>query len=127
MEETKWCLSLSPNLDRATSSSRTEAFDRVNWHPRGVHLSCYVAMQIQIRLPAEVGPSSDPLPPALAKISANETVIIELQGSIEIEGEKSGELIGNLDVTNIVRFSWIPCLLEVSWGVPFLQCGSNAR
>ena len=61
-------------------------------------------MQIQIRLPAEVGPSSDPLPPALAKISANETVIIELQGSIEIEGEKSGELIGNLDVTNIVRF-----------------------
>ena len=60
-------------------------------------------MQIQIRLPAEVGPSLDPLPPALAKISANETVIIELQGSIEIEGEKPGELIGNLDVTNIVR------------------------
>src|SRR5258706_2796482 len=59
-------------------------------------------MQIQIRLPAEVGPSLDPLPPALAKISANETVIIELQGSIQIEGEKSGELIGNLDVTNIV-------------------------
>ena len=84
-------------------------------------------MQIQIRLAAEVGPSSDPLPPALAKISANETVIIELQGSIEIEGEKSGEFIGNLDVTNIVRFSWIPFLLGVSCGVPFLQCGSNAR
>jgi len=60
-------------------------------------------MQIQIRLPTEVGPSPHPLPPALAKISANETVIIELQGSIEIQGEKSGELIGNLDVTNIVR------------------------
>ena len=60
-------------------------------------------MQIQIRLPAEVGPSPHPLPPALAKISANQTVIIELQGSIEIQGEKSGELIGNLDVTNIVR------------------------
>lgn len=60
-------------------------------------------MQLQIRLPAEVGTSLDPLPPALAKINANETVIIELQGSIEIEGEKSGELIGNLDVTNIVR------------------------
>ena len=84
-------------------------------------------MQIQIRLPDEVGPSSDPLPPALAKISANETVIIELQGSIEMEGEKSGELIGNLDVTNIVRFSWISFLLGVSWGVPFLQCTSNAR
>ena len=41
--------------------------------------------------------------------------MIELQGSIEIEGEKSGELIGNLDVTNIIRFSWIPFLLGVSW------------
>ena len=61
-------------------------------------------MQIQIRLPAEVGPNSDPLPPALAKISANETVIIELQGTIDIEREKSGELIGNLDVTNIVHY-----------------------
>ena len=80
-------------------------------------------MQIQIRLPAEVGPSSDPLPLALAKISANETVIIELQGSIEIEGEKSGELIGNLDVTNIVRFLPPRTIL----GVPFLQCASNAR
>jgi len=60
-------------------------------------------MQIQIRLPAEVGPSHHALPPMLAKIGANETVIIELQGSIEIEGEKSGELIGNLDATNIVR------------------------
>ena len=89
MEETKWCWSLSPNLDRATPSSPTEALDRVNQHPRGVNLSYYVAMQIQIRLPAEVGPRSDPLPPVLAKISANETLVIELQGSIEIEGEKS--------------------------------------
>jgi len=60
-------------------------------------------MQIQIRLPAEVGPSRHPLPPAFAKISANETVIIELQGSIQIEGDKSGELIGNIDVTNIEK------------------------
>jgi len=60
-------------------------------------------MQIHIRLPAEVGPSQRPLPPALATIGANEAVIIELQGSIEIEGEKLGEFIGNLDVTNIEK------------------------
>ena len=84
-------------------------------------------MKIQIRLPAEVGPTSDPLPPALAKISANETVIIELQGLIELEGGKCEELIGNLDVTNIVRFSWIPFLLGLSWGTPILQCSSNTR
>ena len=71
-------------------------------------------MQIQIRLPAEVDPSPHPLPPALAKISANETVVIELQGSIEIQGEKSGEFIGNLDVTNIVRISLMHILLGVS-------------
>lgn len=70
-------------------------------------------MQIRIRLPAEVGPSQHPLPPALAKIGASETVIIELQGSIELEGEKSGELIGNLDVTNIVRISQVHLLLSV--------------
>ena len=72
-------------------------------------------MQIRIRLPAEVGPSQHPLPPSLAKIGANETVIIELQGSIEIEGEKFGELIGNLDVTNIVcsmYFYWFICSSE---------------
>lgn len=60
-------------------------------------------MQIQIRLPAEVDPSQHPLPPPLAKIGANETVIIELQGSIEIQGEKFGQLIGNLDVTNVEK------------------------
>ena len=70
-------------------------------------------MQIQIRLPAEVGPSQHPLPPSLAKIGENETVIIELQGSIEIEGDKSGELIGNLDVTNVVCNSSVHLLLGV--------------
>lgn len=59
-------------------------------------------MQIQIRLPAEVDPSQHPLPPSLAKVGANETVLIELQGSIGIEGGKFGEFIGNLDVTDIV-------------------------
>ena len=48
-------------------------------------------------------------------------MITELQCSIELEGQKFGELIGNLDVTSIVRFSWISFLLGVSCGVPFLQ------
>jgi hypothetical protein len=84
-------------------------------------------MQIQIRLPAEVGPSQNPLPPALAKIGANETVLIELQGSIKIEGEKSGELIGNLDVTNIVRIFSDGFTPQSILRRSALQCAPNTR
>lgn len=42
------------------------------------------------------------LPPALAKISHDEVVLIELQGSLEVElnhpSERNGQLVGNLTI-----------------------------
>ncbi|KAI0090997.1 Ctf8-domain-containing protein [Irpex rosettiformis] len=38
------------------------------------------------------------LPPQLAKFGTDELVLIELQGSLDVEGEISGQLVGKLDL-----------------------------
>jgi len=63
---------------------------------------CY--MIIPIRLPGQVPAPNHSLPPVLASIGANETVIVELQGSIETEGDYNGESIATLDMS--IPVSW---------------------
>ncbi|KAG8869782.1 hypothetical protein FRC20_000853 [Serendipita sp. 405] len=46
-----------------------------------------------------VPPPDHSLPPSLASIGSNELVLLEFQGSIETEGDYTGEIIGNLDMT----------------------------
>ncbi|KAJ7745660.1 Ctf8-domain-containing protein [Mycena metata] len=58
-------------------------------------------MIISINFPTSSASSSTPkLPPALAKISHDELVLIELQGALEVEcthdGERDGRLVGRL-------------------------------
>jgi hypothetical protein len=61
------------------------------------------SMIIPIQLPAQVSPPEYPLPTAFATLSSNEIVIIELQGSIETEGDHTNQIIGMLDMSNQVR------------------------
>lgn len=56
-------------------------------------------MIIPVQLPAQVPPPTSSLPPVLASIGVNEIVIIELQGSIETEGDYSGEAIASLNMS----------------------------
>lgn len=59
-------------------------------------------MIISIRLPSHAPSPEHPLPSALADIGNNETAIIDLQGSIEIEGDYTSQAIGTLDMTHSV-------------------------
>lgn len=56
-------------------------------------------MIIPVRLPSQVPSPTTPLHPILATIASNETAIIEFQGSIETEGEYSGQSIASLDMS----------------------------
>jgi chromosome transmission fidelity protein 8 len=51
--------------------------------------------------------STGSLPPQLAQLASNEMILIELQGSLEVEGDKTGEVVGTLKVDNPVRLSFI--------------------
>ncbi|KAI5122925.1 hypothetical protein M0805_007603 [Coniferiporia weirii] len=53
-------------------------------------------MIIPINLPAHVPKSENKFPPQLAKLGSEEVVLIELQGSIEVEGSQWGQPIGRL-------------------------------
>lgn len=38
------------------------------------------------------------LPPQFAQFGTNEVVLIELQGSLDVEGNKEGQLVGKLSI-----------------------------
>ena len=69
-------------------------------------------MIIPVRLPSQVASPDHALPPAVASIGSNELVLLELQGSIEAEGDYTGEAIATLDMSieaclwPFIRISW---------------------
>jgi hypothetical protein len=65
-------------------------------------------MIIPIRLPSQVPQREDKLPPIFATLSSNETMIIELQGSIEIEGDHENQIIAILDASDLVSAQFNP-------------------
>ena len=60
-------------------------------------------MRIPIKLREFFDPTGS-LSPQLVKLASNEMVLIELQGSLEVEGDKRGEVIGTLKIDDAVRF-----------------------
>lgn len=40
-------------------------------------------------------------PPQLAQFGSNEVVLIELQGSLEVDGDKEGQVVGKLRVDDV--------------------------
>ncbi|KAI0046579.1 hypothetical protein FA95DRAFT_1356654 [Auriscalpium vulgare] len=55
-------------------------------------------MIIPITLPDASGSSK--LPPSLAQIGTSELVLIELQGTLEVEGDKRGQTVGTLTMSD---------------------------
>ena len=53
---------------------------------------------INIDLAGHTTPRSRQLPPPLVQFGTNELVLIELQGSLEVEGDRDGQLVGKLRV-----------------------------
>ncbi|KAI0067280.1 hypothetical protein BV25DRAFT_1819607 [Artomyces pyxidatus] len=58
-------------------------------------------MIISVHLPDIATASQpNPLPPTLAQIGSSELVLIELQGELDVEGNKHGQTVGTLTVDN---------------------------
>jgi hypothetical protein len=81
-------------------------------------------MLIPVRLPSQVPPSEHSLPPALATLGSNETVIIELQGSIEVEGDHTNQVLATLDMSNEVS---VHCLCTISFDSIFPGKADTSR
>ena len=45
-----------------------------------------------------VGSSYNSLPPALVKLGASDVALVELQGNLEVEGDRDGDVIGTLSL-----------------------------
>lgn len=63
-------------------------------------------MRIPIKL-NDLKESNERFPPQLVKLASNELVLIELQGALEVEGNKKGQLIGTLNLDNPFSFKRI--------------------
>jgi hypothetical protein len=63
---------------------------------------------INISLPSDTSDSPQPkLPPSLAKLGSAEVVLIELQGTLEVEGAKDKQMIGKLNLMDVsVLYGW---------------------
>lgn len=54
-------------------------------------------ISVNVNLP-DPGSQRRPLPPQLVQFGTEGLVLIELQGALEVEGDKSGQLVGKLRV-----------------------------
>ena len=61
-------------------------------------------MIIPINIPSEISKDGPKFPPQLAKLGTEELILIELQGSFHVEGDKSGQLAATLKLDENVKF-----------------------
>ena len=55
-------------------------------------------IDINVDLPGPSSTTRRPLPPQLVQFGTEELVLIELQGALEVDGNKDGQLVGKLRV-----------------------------
>ncbi|TBU51931.1 Ctf8-domain-containing protein [Dichomitus squalens] len=58
---------------------------------------------INIDLPGPSTPRRPNLPPQLIQFGTDELILIELQGSLEVEGNRDGQLVGKLRVDAVTK------------------------
>ncbi|KAI9463225.1 Ctf8-domain-containing protein [Lactarius psammicola] len=55
-------------------------------------------MIVPLTLPSGPSASARTLPPALAQLGSSELFLLELQGDLEVSGDKRGQLVGHLTI-----------------------------
>lgn len=55
-------------------------------------------MIIPINISSGTSSSYGSLPPQLAQFGTDELVLIEMQGTLEVEGNKAGQMVGKLSI-----------------------------
>ncbi len=53
---------------------------------------------VNVNIPGASSPSHRKLPPSLVKFGSDELILIEMQGSLEVDGNKDSQLVGKLRV-----------------------------
>lgn len=55
-------------------------------------------MILPLTLPSKPSPGAPALPSALARLGSSELFLLELQGELEVSGDKPGQLVGRLTI-----------------------------
>jgi chromosome transmission fidelity protein 8 len=55
-------------------------------------------MILPLTLPPQPSPDAPVLPPALARLGSSELFLLELQGELQVSGDKHGQLVGRLSI-----------------------------
>ena len=100
------------NIDALMHSS-------IAW-PHWLFTTLYREVIIKMLIPITItssSPSNPKLPSGLAKISHNEVVLVELQGSLEVEcnqlSERDGKLVGKLKIDDLTVIRKKKTLLSI--------------
>ena len=65
-------------------------------------------MILPITLPSKSAPDGPALPPALARLGSSELFLLELQGELDVSGDKHGQLVGRLTVDDDGKVRALP-------------------
>jgi len=57
-------------------------------------------MIVPLTLPAQPSPGAPVFPPALARLGSSELFLLELQGELEVSGDKHGQVVGRLSIND---------------------------
>ncbi len=76
----------------------------------------FLVMIIPVNLPSSSNSENETtFPPQLAKLGTKEVILLELQGSVQTEGDRDGQLVGTLKIDEKVS------MVYVSFWSPILQ------
>ena len=70
-------------------------------------------MIIPINNPAHSKKPESRFPPQLAKLGTDEIILIELQGSFQVEGDSSGQLAARLNLDNVSNMGILNTLFDI--------------
>lgn len=68
-----------------------------------------INVNVDLQVPGPSAPPRRQLPPQLVQFGAEGLILVELQGALEVEGNKDGQLVGKLRVDPATVS---PCLLS---------------
>jgi chromosome transmission fidelity protein 8 len=65
-------------------------------------------MILPITHPSKSPPNGPALPPVLARLGSSELVLLELQGELDVSGDKHGQLVGRLTIDDDGKVRALP-------------------
>ncbi|KAH9972880.1 hypothetical protein BGW80DRAFT_1313140 [Lactifluus volemus] len=80
-------------------------------------------MILPLTLPSASSSTTNTLPPVLAQMGSSEFFLLELQGDLEVSGDKSGQLVGRLTIDSDDDTTTTTTTTTTTKGKPTLRIG----